>query len=116
MSDAEAIRFTSTSHGGVGTTFECDTRIGPLRMTDRMEVTEWREGELMAIRHVGIVTGEGRFELRPLTGDRTRFAWTEELNFPRRRGGRVVASIAAPILARVWRGNLRRLRELVEHA
>ncbi|HZN15814.1 MAG TPA: SRPBCC family protein [Acidimicrobiales bacterium] len=113
MQDAVAIRFTSSQRRGVGTTFDCDTRIGPFRLTDRMEVTDWRDGEAMAIRHVGLVTGEGRFDLVPIeTG--TRFVWTESLVFPRRQGGAMAARVAAPILRRVWRGNLLRLRELVE--
>jgi uncharacterized protein YndB with AHSA1/START domain len=114
MRDAEAIRFTSTQTRGVGTTFDCDTRVGPFRLTDRMEVTEWRDGALLAIRHTGVVTGEGRFQLVATAPDRTRFVWTETLRFPRRRGGRVAATVAAPVLRRIWKGNLERLRDLVE--
>jgi uncharacterized protein YndB with AHSA1/START domain len=33
MADARAIRFTGERRSGVGTTFECETRIGPLRTT-----------------------------------------------------------------------------------
>ncbi len=78
-----------------------------------MEVTAWEPGRVMAIRHTGIVTGEGRFELQPIaTG--TRFVWTEVLRFPRRQGGAVAASLARPVLRRLWRGNLERLRDLVE--
>ena len=41
MADAAAIRFTSEQTAGVGTTFDCDTKVGPLKLTDRMAVTEW---------------------------------------------------------------------------
>ena len=58
MADAEAIRFTSASTSGVGTTFECDTKVGPLRLTDLMEITRWEPGKAMGVRHVGLVTGE----------------------------------------------------------
>jgi uncharacterized protein YndB with AHSA1/START domain len=114
MRDAVAIRFTSPTTTGVGTAFECDTRIGPFRLTDHMEVTEWRDGDVMAIRHVGIVTGHGRFTLTPTASGGTRFEWAEELEFPARRGGRVTALLARPVLKRVWRGNLKRLRDRVE--
>jgi uncharacterized protein YndB with AHSA1/START domain len=115
MRDAVAIRFTSPTHAGVGTTFDCDTRIGPFRLTDRMEVTEWRPGEAMAIRHVGIVTGEGHFLLEPTgNGTGTRFVWTESLVFPRWQGGALGAAAARPVLRRLWRGNLERLRDLAE--
>ena len=114
MRDALAIRFTSPQTTGVGTTFECDTKVGPFRMTDRMEVTDWRDGEAMAIRHTGAVTGEGRFSLVDLGGGRTRFVWHEQLHFPPRQGGRIAGFLAAPVLRRIWKGNLERLRDLVQ--
>jgi uncharacterized protein YndB with AHSA1/START domain len=114
MQDAVAIRFTSDSTCGVGTTFECDTRVGPLRLTDHMEVTEWRDNEALAIRHVGIVTGEGRFRLDRLPGDHTRFVWTENLRFPWWQGGTAAALAARPVFKRLWRGNLVRLRDRVQ--
>ncbi len=63
MADADAIRFTSRQRQGVGTSLECDTRVGPLRLTDHMEVTEWEEGRLIGVRHHGLVTGTGRFTI-----------------------------------------------------
>jgi hypothetical protein len=113
MDDAVAIRFTSATKAGVGTTFDCDTRLGPFRLTDRMVVTEWDAPALMAIRHVGLVTGSGRFVLEPAHVG-TRFTWEEELDFPARVGGRVGALVAAPVLRRVWRRNLDNLKMLVE--
>ena len=64
MADAEAIRFTSRRREGRGTTFDCETRIGPFHLVDHMEVTEWRTGRSMGVRHDGLVTGSGRFTLR----------------------------------------------------
>ena len=57
MADAVAIRFVGSQTRGVGTAFLCDTKVGPLRLTDRMEITEWEPGKVMGVRHVGIVTG-----------------------------------------------------------
>ena len=114
MEDAVAIRFTSPRTSGVGTTFDCDTRVGPLRLTDRMEVTEWREGRTMGIRHVGVVTGTGRFTLGRGGFRSTRFTWTEELRFPWWLGGSVAAALARPVLHRVWARNLRNLRSRIE--
>lgn len=105
MHDAVAIRFTSPSHQGVGATFDCDTKVGPIRLTDRMEVTRWDEPRAMGIRHVGVVTGEGEFTLTP-HGDGTRFSWTERLRFPWWMGGPVGARLARPVLRRIWRRNL----------
>ena len=114
MADAEAIRFTTPQRAGVGTTFECDTKVGPLRVTDRMTITEWRPGRTMGVRHTGLVTGEGRFTLRRSRRGRTRFTWEERLRFPWWFGGPVGALLATPVLRAVWRGNLRRLRAQVE--
>jgi len=113
MTDAEAIRLTSGQRSGVGTTFECDTRIGPLRLTDLMEVTEWEEGAAMGVAHSGLVTGSGRFTLRPEAGG-TRFTWAEELRFPWWMGGAAGAVVGRRVLERVWRGNLRALKAAVE--
>lgn len=114
MLDAESIRFTSASRQGVGTTFDCVTKIGPVRLTDRMEVTEWSPGRAMGVRHAGVVTGEGRFTLEPAGPGRTRFGWEEALVFPLFMGGPVGATVAAPALKQVWAANLRRLKRLIE--
>jgi carbon monoxide dehydrogenase subunit G len=102
MQDAVAIRFTSESE------FDCDTRVGPFRLTDHMVITEWEEGGVIGIRHVGLVSGSGRFTL-VAEGEGTRFTWSEELRFPWFLGGPAGAYVAAPILRRIWRGNLHRL-------
>ena len=114
MEDAVAIRFTSDSRDRVGTTFECDTKVGPFRLTDLMEVTEWDERKRMGIRHVGLVTGTGRFTLRKARGNRTRFTWDERLRFPWWMGGPLAATVGAPLLKRIWRRNLRNLKHQVE--
>lgn len=109
MADAVAIRFTSDRTSGVGTTFECDTAVGPFHLTDRMEITAWDPPVRMGVRHVGVVTGTGEFRLRSRRGGRTRFTWTERLKFPWWMGGPVGAWVAKPILGWVWRRSLRAL-------
>jgi hypothetical protein len=110
MADAEAIRFTGERRAGVGTTFDCDTKVGPVRLVDRMEVTEWQPGRAMGVRHRGVVTGTGRFTIRPLRLRRaTRLTWEEELRFPWWLGGPVGALGGRLVLRALWRGNLRRL-------
>jgi len=113
MHDAESIRFTSPSRSGVGTTFECDTRVGPLRLTDHMEVTEWEEPRTLGIRHVGAVKGTGRFSIEP-AGTGTLFTWEERLSFPWWLGGALVSERGARVLARMWRHNLANLKALIE--
>jgi hypothetical protein len=108
MADAEAIRFETDQTSGEGTRFECDTKVGPFRLTDHMTITEWTAGQAMGVRHTGLVTGEGRFTLRAVDGG-TEFAWREELRVPWWLGG----ALSTPVLRRLWQGNLRRLKAKV---
>ena len=109
MHDAESITFTSSETEGVGTTFDCATRLGPLRLIDKMEITVWAANECMGVRHVGLVAGRGRFTLTPTHAGTTLFAWDEELFFPWWMGGPLGGAIGAPLLRVIWRRNLRSL-------
>lgn len=111
MEDAVAIRFLTAQTSGVGTRFDCDTKIGPFRLTDQMEITEWSPGKAMGVRHTGLVTGTGTFTLKKIRGGRTRFEWREKLRFPIWLGGPFGALAAKPVLRWVWRRNLRNLAE-----
>ena len=114
MADAVAIRFVGPQTTGVGTRFVCATKVGPLRLDDRMEITEWRPQEAMGVHHRGVVTGTGRFTIHRAVGRGTLFAWEEQLRFPWWLGGPVGAAVGAPVLRRVWRRNLATLKDLVE--
>ena len=126
MADAVAIRFETEQTRGVGTRFACDTRIGPIRLTDHMEITEWVPAAdpaedraavdgVMGVRHVGLVTGAGAFTIEPIPGRLTRFTWSEDLDFPWFFGGRIGEIVAGKvILGPIWRRNLRSLKRLVE--
>jgi len=116
MHDAVAITFTTEQSRGVGTTFVCDTKVGPFKLADRMELTEWVPGEAMGVRHTGVVRGEGRFTLTSIDlGRRTRFTWEESLRFPWWMGGPLGAFVGGKVvLAAIWRRNLRGLKRLVE--
>jgi hypothetical protein len=113
MLDATAIRFESDQHQGVGTRFECDTRIGPIRLTDMMEITEWVPQEIIGVRHVGPVSGTGRFALTGAPPASTLITWDEELTFPWWLGGAVGAQVARPLFVALWTRNLRSLAEWI---
>lgn len=112
MRDARSIEFTDDRRRGTGTRMRVLTVIGPLRTNDIMEVVGWEEGEAIEVRHEGVVTGQGRFELATEDGA-TVVTWTESLRFPWWLGGEITAWLARPVLAAVWRGNLRRLEALL---
>jgi uncharacterized protein YndB with AHSA1/START domain len=113
MVDARRIDFVSSTRRGVGTEFDCLTRVGPFRTRDRMTVTEWDPPRAMAIEHRGVVSGKGRFTIKRRRGG-TRFCWTERLRFPWWMGGFAGEQLARPVLRRVWRANLERLRFIAE--
>lgn len=113
MADAGSIEFITARTAGVGTRLEIVTRIGPLRTVDVLEVVEWIERRLIAVKHAGAVTGVGSFELTPVA-EGTRLTWREDLSFPLRWGGPVAGWLARPLLWWIWRGNLRRLKSRVE--
>lgn len=121
MKDAVSIKFDDDGENaagdpaddprreGVGVRFSCRTKVGPIVLNDRMEVTEWTEGRLIGIRHQGLVTGEGRLQINPIDDTRTEVVWEEQLLFPARMGGPIGARLARPILRRIWTSNLTRL-------
>lgn len=113
MADAESIVFETPQQSGVGTRMRVATAVGPLRTTDLMEVVEWEEGRSIGVHHKGVVTGSGTFVLAPV-GGATRFTWTEELSFPWYLGGPLTALAASPVLAWIWRRNLRGLQQRLE--
>ena len=49
-----------------------------------------------------------------LQGNLMRFEWSERLVFPWWMGGPLGGLVGRPILRLVWKGNLRRLKQLVE--
>ncbi|MCY4103689.1 MAG: SRPBCC family protein [bacterium] len=115
MADAISIEFLTDQRRGAGVRFACRTRVGPLRTTDLMEITEWSPPSRMGVRHTGAVSGEGRFELASEpAGPSTRMVWREGLRFPWWLGGPLGALGARPVLRRIWRGNLERLKARVE--
>ncbi len=115
MADAEAIRFTTGQTRGVGTKFLCDTKVGPIRMTDPMEITEWEPGHAMGVRHTGIVSGVGRFTLSQRGPRSTNFIWRENLTFPWWLGGPIAGVLGGKVVLKfIWNRNLKALKQLVE--
>ena len=114
MKDAEKIEFESDSRSGTGTVMRVETRVGPLRTSDVIEVTGWTEGESIDVIHRGLVRGTGVLSMSEVGGD-VRVDWIERLQFPWWLGGPITAFLAKPVLAAIWRGNLRRLEESLSY-
>lgn len=117
MADAVAIRFQTEQTRGTGTTFFCDTKVGPIKLVDVMTITAWEPGKVMGVTHTGVVTGTGEFTLEAIDASKTRFTWTEKLTFPWWLGGPLGALVGGQIVMKaIWRRNLRELKKLVEAA
>ena len=116
MADATEIRFTSEQTEGVGTSFECDTKIGPIKLTDVMTITSWVDEAEMGVRHEGVVTGVGEFHLSETSSGGSRFSWREDLSFPLWLGGPIGEVVAKPILTADWKRNLKKLKASLEKA
>ena len=114
MADAKKITFTSTQREGTGTEFDCLTRIGPISLNDRMRIVSWEPEREMGVRHEGIVTGEGVLRLQPVGRGHTRVEWHEDLRYPLRLGGALGARVSKPLLAAIWRRNLKGLKRRIE--
>lgn len=111
MRDARGIEFLSETRQGVGTRVEVETRLGPFRTLDMMEVTGWDEGHSIEMEHRGLVRGRGVLSVTREREDRAVVSWLEDLAFPWWAGGELTALLAAPVLRLVFGGNLRRLEE-----
>ena len=117
MADAVAIRFQTEQTRGTGTTFFCDTKVGPIKLVDVMTITAWEPGKVMGVKHTGVVTGTGEFTLDAIDASHTRFTWSESLTFPWWLGGPIGAFVGGQIVMKaIWRRNLRELKKLVENA
>ncbi len=114
MVDASEIRITSGRREGVGTTFECDSRFGPIRLTDTMTITAWEPEHTMSVTHAGTVNGTGSFTLIPAGPGRTELRWQETLEFPIWMGGPMRDPVGRRMLELVWRSNLKRLKKTIE--
>ena len=118
MADAESITFVGDQRSGVGTAFDCATRVGPFRLNDRMTITAWEPEHTMGVDHRGLVTGTGAFAMTAVPsgggGTCTQFCWEEVLTFPWWMGGPIGGFFAKPMLMFVWKRNLTRLKDRVE--
>lgn len=116
MVDARSVTVLTSHREGLDVVVRCRTGIaGGLVVTDDMVTTEWLERSTIGIRHLGpLIRGTGAFELEP-TPEGTRFVWWEELDPPLGRIGELVASAAVvPLVNRVFRSSLARLKALCE--
>jgi uncharacterized protein YndB with AHSA1/START domain len=85
-------RVHSTAHDGrgVGGGIEAWTGIGPFGFLDTMVIIEWNPPHRCLVRHTGkVVRGTGAFEVAPAPGGGSVLTWSEDLDLPAGRLGRL---------------------------
>jgi hypothetical protein len=113
MLEASDFVVTSAAREGVGVEAEATVRIGGIATRDRVRVTEWDPGRLLAIEHGGWVSGRGEIHLTRLAPAVTHIFWRELLRPPLGALGAIGLTALAPLMRRVFRRDLRVLAGLV---
>jgi uncharacterized protein YndB with AHSA1/START domain len=112
---ATRVRTVGDRSEGVGARLEAFTGLARVGVVDPMVVVEWEPPHRVAVRHTGnVLRGTGVFEVFSLPAKRSRLVWTEELELPLGRLGRLGWPAARPAMAAAGRACLRRLARLVE--
>jgi hypothetical protein len=113
MLDADRVEVLGERREGIGVRLSVRTRIlGLPAFTDPMEVVAWDPPRRLALRHGGIVAGEGTWSLDPEQGG-TRFVWVEDVRLRVPAVGELAALVYAPILRRLMRRAAAGLRRRV---
>ena len=115
MDDAESVVSTSELKNAVDAFYVCDTKVGPLKVKDKMRVTKYDPPTNMEIEHIGAVSGRGIFRLEELNEGSTKFIWEENLVFPWYMGANIGKIGGMKLLHRIWRNNLKTLKHEIEN-
>jgi polyketide cyclase/dehydrase/lipid transport protein len=113
MEEMREVRLIGAIREGVGVEAEAIVRIGGITTRDRIRVTRWEPPVVLELVHLGWVSGTGYMELSP-TEEGSRLFWREALDPPWGPLGRLGMRCYRPLMRRVFRRDLERLRDLVE--
>lgn len=112
MHDLKSVRLTTPPPVGVGTRGIGRVRVFGIGVEDPVEITAFQAPVHFAIRHEGLVTGEGDIRLTSGPDDTTTVTWDEALRAP------VLAHVGTFVLRAVFgpifRRDLERLAVLAE--
>ncbi|UVS77111.1 SRPBCC family protein [Actinokineospora sp. UTMC 2448] len=108
------VRVTS-GDGRLGSRLAARTAVGPLRFTDRMEITRWEPPVACEVAHVGrLVRGTGGFRVEPRGVSRSTLVWWERLVPPLGPLGAVAWRLTGPAFRLGVRHSLRRFADFAE--
>jgi uncharacterized protein YndB with AHSA1/START domain len=114
MEEISDVRVSTLHREGIGVEAEATVRIAGISTRDRIRVTRWERPHVLEIAHLGWVRGRGLMELFPQAERSSRLRWTETLIPPWGAVGSLGMRASLPVMRRVFRRDLVRLRDLVE--
>jgi hypothetical protein len=110
MRDAESVRVLGGRREGAGVRLVVKTRVlGVPLLTEELEVTVWEPTRRLVVAHRSLVGGTGTWTLEPIASG-TRLAWVEDLRLPPPLLGEIALAAYRPVLQRLMRSGLERLR------
>lgn len=99
----------------VGSELAAFTGVGPVGFLDTMTITRWEPPYRVDVIHTGkVVRGTGTMEVVALPGGRSRFIWSEDLDLPLGRLGRVGWPVVRPGFLQGVKASLQAFARLVE--
>lgn len=115
MLEARDFVIVSERREGVGVEAEASISIGGITTRDRVRVSRWDVDRALTIDHLGRVSGGGEIFITPV-GDTSHVFWRETLRPPLGAVGAVGLSLFKPLMAHIFRRDLRVLKGLVRAA
>ncbi len=112
MRDAASVRLLTERRDGTGVQLAVRTRILSIPLfTERLEVVAWEPPRRLVIAHRSFIHGVGVWRVDPVP-DGSLFRWVEEVSLPVPVLGWIALAIYRPIMRRLMRGAMRKLRRL----
>jgi carbon monoxide dehydrogenase subunit G len=117
MVDLRSLEMTSAVKQGVGARMKVTSELFGLPLVkDDMVVDYWQEPQIYSVIHIGMFSGTGYFELKPIEGG-TELTWVEIFRPPfGPLGERGFDLVVGPHLRRVFMRSLSNVKRLAEEA
>jgi hypothetical protein len=113
MLEASDFKVLGEQREGLGVRAEATVRIAGITTRDTVVVSRWEPPNWLEIRHGGWVAGSGLMHCRA-SGSGSYLWWRETLVPPWGPLGAAGLTVMKPVMARVFRRDLRVLKELME--
>lgn len=114
MLEMSDVVVTSAHREGIGVEAEATVRVGGISTRDVVRVDVWEPNVHLGIVHAGWVSGRGDIHLTEMEDGRTWMDWREQLVPPLGPLGALGLMAFRPLLARIFRRDLRVLQRMVQ--